>query len=76
MKDGYTGDQRFFLAFAQAWQNKTRPENAKQRLTTDPHSPPEFRCIGPTRNMDAWYAAFSVTSGKYALKPEDRARIW
>jgi putative endopeptidase len=74
--DGLTGDQRFFLAFAQAWQNKTRPENAKQRLTTDPHSPPEFRAIGPTRNMDAWYAAFSVTSGKYALKPEDRARIW
>jgi putative endopeptidase len=74
--DGLTGDQRFFLAFAQAWQNKTRPENAKQRLTTDPHSPPEFRCIGPTRNMDAWYAAFGVTSGKYALSPEERARIW
>jgi putative endopeptidase len=74
--DGLTGDQRFFLAFAQAWQNKTRPENAKQRLTTDPHSPPEFRTIGPTRNMDAWYAAFGVTSGKYALSPEDRARIW
>jgi len=74
--DGLTGDQRFFLAFAQAWQTKTRPENAKQRLTTDPHSPPEFRVIGPTRNMDAWYAAFGVTSGKYALRPEERARIW
>jgi putative endopeptidase len=74
--DGMTGDQRFFRAFAQAWQSKVRPDAAKQRIAADPHSPPEFRVVGPTRNIDAWYDAFGVKSGKYALSPEDRARIW
>jgi putative endopeptidase len=74
--DGLTGDQRFFLAFAQAWEDKTRDDATKQQMASDPHSPSKFRAIGPTRNIDAWYAAFGVKDGKYYLKPEDRARIW
>jgi putative endopeptidase len=48
----------------------------KQQLASDPHSPAQFRVIGPTRNVDAWYAAFGVNAGNYFLKPQDRARIW
>ena len=49
----------------------------KQLVATDPHSPPEFRVIGPVRNIDEWYAAFDVQPGtKYYLAPEDRVRIW
>jgi putative endopeptidase len=75
--DGLTGDQRFFLAYAQAWRNRVREDALKARIASDPHSPPEFRVIGPTRNDDAWYAAFSVQpGGKYVLAPTDRVRIW
>jgi putative endopeptidase len=74
--DGLTGDQRFFLAFAQAWQRKSRDDAIKQQLASDPHSPAQFRVIGPTRNIDAWYAAFQVNGGKYYLKPDERVRIW
>ncbi len=75
--DGLTGDQRFFLAFAQAWKTKMRDDALKQRIATDPHSPGHFRAIGPTRNIDAWYAAFDVEpGGKYYLAPADRVRIW
>jgi putative endopeptidase len=74
--DGLTGDQRFFLAFAQAWQNKTREDAQKRQIATDPHSAAKFRVIGPTRNIDAWYDAFGITGGRYALKPQDRVRIW
>ncbi len=75
--DGLTGDQRFFLAFAQAWRNKIRDDAVRQQVTTDPHSPARFRVIGPIRNNDAWYAAFAVQpGGKYYLTPADRVRIW
>ena len=75
--DGLTGDQRFFLAFAQAWKSKARDEALKQQMASNPHSPGHFRAIGPTRNMDAWYAAFDVQpGGKYYLAPADRVRIW
>ncbi|MBO9575651.1 MAG: M13 family metallopeptidase [Sphingobium sp.] len=75
--DGLTGDQRFFLAFAQTWKEKLRPEAAKEQLASDPHTPAQYRVIGPLRNIDAWYDAFSVkTGGKYALAPEERVRIW
>jgi putative endopeptidase len=74
--DGLTGDQRLFLAFAQVWREKERENALKEQLASDPHSPDRFRVIGPTRNIDAWYAAFGVTSGKYALAPQDRVRIW
>jgi putative endopeptidase len=73
---GLTGDQRFFMAFAQAWQSKQREAAIKQQVASDPHSPSIFRVIGPTRNVDAWYDAFQVKDGKYYLKPEDRVRIW
>ena len=76
--DGMTGDQRFFLAFAQTWRDKQRPEAAKQQVASDPHTPSQFRVIGPVRNVDAWYDAFGIKAGggKYALAPEQRVRIW
>jgi len=74
---GMTADQRFFLAFAQAWQDKSRDDSLKQQMASDPHSPSNFRVIGPTRNVDAWYAAFGVKPGdKFYLPPEKRSRIW
>lgn len=75
--DGLTGDQRFFLAFAQAWRSKQREDAIKQQVASQPHSPARWRIIGPVRNVDAWYKAFSVQAGaKYYLKPEDRTKIW
>ncbi len=75
--DGLTGDQRFFLAYAQAWQSKLREGAARSRLLTDPHSPPFFRVNGIVRNVDAWYAAFGVKPGdKLYLSPEQRVHIW
>ncbi|GAA4037759.1 M13 family metallopeptidase [Sphingomonas rosea] len=75
--DGLTGDQRFFLAFAQAWRGKARPEAIKTQVASDPHSPQRFRVIGPLRNLDAWYAAFKVgPDSKYYIAPKDRVRIW
>jgi putative endopeptidase len=75
--DGLTGDQRFFLAFAQAWRGEQRPEAIKTQVASDPHSPRRFRVIGPTRNLDAWYAAFNIKPGsKFYLPPEKRVRIW
>ncbi len=75
--DGYTGDQRFFLAWAQVWQRKYRQDALIQRLTTDPHSPSEFRVNGVVRNFDEWYEAFDVQpDDELYLPPEDRVRIW
>ncbi len=75
--DGLTGDQRFFLAFAQAWQSKDREDALKEQMASDPHSPSMYRVIGPLRNIDAWYASFNPAPGtKYYLKPQDRVRIW
>jgi putative endopeptidase len=75
--DGLTGEQRVFLGWAQVWRSKQREESLRQRVATDVHSPARFRVIGPTRNVDAWYAAFDVKPGdKYYVKPEDRVRIW
>jgi putative endopeptidase len=48
----------------------------RAQMASDPHSPAKFRVIGPLRNVDAWYTAFNITSGKYFLKPEERTRIW
>ena len=58
--DGLTGDQRFFLAFAQAWRGKTRDDALRAQIASDPHSPRQFRVIGPTRNVDIWYRSFEV----------------
>lgn len=75
--DTYTGSQRFFLAWAQAWRGKARPEAVRREVATDPHSPHEFRCNQIVKNLDEFYAAFGVTKedGLY-LAPEERVRIW
>jgi putative endopeptidase len=75
--DGLTGDQRFFLAFAQVWRGKQRDDAVKTQVATDPHSPRRYRIIGPLRNLDAWYAAFKITpDSKYYIPPDKRVRIW
>ncbi len=75
--DGFTGDQRFFLGWAQVWRAKAREDEIRRRLVTDPHSPPEYRVNGIVRNLDAWYDAFGVTEeNALYLSPEDRVRIW
>ncbi len=74
--NGFNDDQRFFLGFGQIWQNKQREAVLLQQLTTDPHTPGQFRPY-VVRNLDAWYDAFGVKPGdKFYLKPEDRARVW
>lgn len=75
--DGLTGDQRFFLSFAQAWRAKQRPDALKNQVATDPHSPARFRVLGPLRNIEAWYAAFGVKPGDAMyIAQEQRAKIW
>jgi putative endopeptidase len=75
--DGLSGDQRLLLAYAQAWRGKSREDALRTQMASDPHSPREFRVIGPTRNIDLWYSAFDVKAAdRYFLKPEDRVRIW
>ena len=75
--DGLTGDQRFFLAWAQVWQSKYRDEAMRQQLITGPHSPPQYRINGVVRNMDAWYEAFDVTpEDELYLPPVERVSIW
>lgn len=75
--DGFTGDQRFFLAFAQVWRGKYTDAAMRQQVLTNPHSPPHWRAVGPERNVDAWYAAFDVKPGdKMHIPPEKRVRLW
>ena len=75
--DGLTGDQRFFLAFAQVWREKQRDDALKSQVTTDPHSPGRFRVLGPIRNVQAWYDAFGITpDNPMYIPPEKRAHIW
>lgn len=75
--DGLTGDQRFFIAYAQAWQGKRREDAARQQLLTDPHSPAKYRVNGIVRNFDPWYAAFGVKPGDALyLSPEKRVKVW
>ena len=75
--DGLTGVQRVFFGWAQVWRTKSRDAEALRRLAIDPHSPPEFRCNGVVRNMDAYYEAFDVTeSDELYLEPDKRVRIW
>ncbi|WP_395611560.1 M13 family metallopeptidase [Allosphingosinicella sp.] len=73
---GWTGDQRFYLGWAQVWRRKYREANLLQRLLTDPHSPSEQR-VAVVRNLDPWYAAFNPTPGSALfLAPDRRVRIW
>ena len=75
--DGFTGDQRFFIAYAQSWQTKVREGALRQQILTNPHSPAEYRVNGIVRNVDAWYAAFNIQPGdKLYLPPEKRVHIW
>ncbi|WP_116810439.1 M13 family metallopeptidase [Steroidobacter cummioxidans] len=75
--DGLTGDQRFFLSWAQVWRTKIRDEALRAQVLSDPHAPPYFRVNGAVRNMDEWYAAFDVKPGdKLFLPPEQRVKIW
>lgn len=77
MVDGLSGDQRFFLAYAQAWRAKVREDAQRQALLTDPHSPATARVNGIVRNVDAWYKAFDIKPGdKLYLPPEKRVHIW
>jgi putative endopeptidase len=74
---GLTGDQRFFLSFAQSYRNKIRDEFMKMILVSDVHSPHRWRVDGTLRNIDEWYAAFGVKPGdKLYTRPQDRARVW
>ena len=74
--DGYTGDQRFFLGFGQVWQTKARDAAIRQQLTTDPHTPGNWRAY-VVRNLDPWYASFDVKPGtRYYLAPADRIKVW
>ena len=76
VKQGLTGDQRFFLAFTQSWRGVERDAQLRQQLKTDGHAPAEYR--GDTvRNLDAWYPAYKVTPDeKLYLKPDDRVQVW
>jgi predicted metalloendopeptidase len=75
--DGLTGDQRFFMGFAQVWRIKFRDDDLKNRLLTDPHPPSEYRANGTARNVPGFYSAFGVKEGdKMYLPPEQRVQIW
>jgi len=75
--DGFTGDQRLFLGYAQVWRYKAREETLRQRVLSDSHSPPEFRINGIVRNVDAWYDAMGVRPGdRLYLEPAARVRLW
>ncbi len=75
--DGFTGDQRFFLGWAQVWRRKYRDQELLKRLVTDPHSFSEFRTNGPTINIDGFYDAFDVKPGDRMYRPAaERVRIW
>ncbi|KPM13729.1 M13 family metallopeptidase [Citromicrobium sp. WPS32] len=74
--DGFTGDQRFFIAYAQTWATKMREAALRQRIATDGHAPGQYRAL-TVRNMDAWYKAFDVKEGdKLYLPPEKRVKVW
>jgi putative endopeptidase len=75
--DETTGEQRFFMAWAQAWREKIRDEALRNQVLADPHSPARFRCNGTVRNMDAWYTAFNVQEGQALFLPDaQRIEIW
>jgi putative endopeptidase len=73
---GFSGDQQFFIAYAQSWADKNRDAALRQQVLTDTHSPGQYRTL-TVRNIDSWYAAFDVQAGeKLYLAPGDRVRIW
>jgi endothelin-converting enzyme/putative endopeptidase len=75
-QEGFSGDQQFFIAFGQNWGSKTREAALRRQITTDSHSPGQYRAA-TVRNIDAWYPAFDVKPGqKLFLTEEERVRIW
>ncbi len=75
--DGFTGDQRFFIGYAQSWLNKSREESLRNLVATNPHSPEHFRVNGIVRNIPEFYKAFNVKPGdSLYLAPEQRVKIW
>jgi putative endopeptidase len=73
---GTTGDQRFYLGWAQVWRRNYREANLRQRLITDPHSP-SIQRVAVVRNLDPWYEAYSVQpNNKLYLAPAQRVRMW
>ena len=75
--DGYTPEQRFFLAFAQSWRRNTRPEMERLMIATDPHSPSRFRVLGPLSNMPEFLKAFGCDGENSMARPEAlRVKIW
>jgi predicted metalloendopeptidase len=76
VKDGFSGDQRFFISFGQSWRSKIRDAALRRQLATDGHAPEQYRADA-VRNLDAWYGAFSVQPPqKLYLAPKDRVRVW
>ncbi len=75
--DGFTGDQRIYLGWAQVWRGKSRDDALKQQIASDPHSPGYYRVNGTIRNQPGWYSAYDVKAGdKLYIAPEDRVKIW
>ena len=72
-----SSEQRFFLAFAQGWREKTRPESLRQQVQSDPHAPPVYRVLGPLANTAAFAEAFQCNANAAALRPAaKRTVIW
>ena len=76
VKGGLSGEQRFFLAFAQRWRKAQGEDALRKQIATDTHAPGEHRS-NTVRNVEAWYKSYNVVPGdKLYVKPEDRVRIW
>jgi putative endopeptidase len=75
--DGFTPEQRVFMAWAQVWRTLWRDDALRQQIINGPHSPGQIRAFAPLRNADEWYKAFDVKPGdRHYIPPEQRARIW
>jgi predicted metalloendopeptidase len=75
--DGFTGDQRFFMGWAQVWRSKMRDDELRQRLLTDPHSPGMYRAFVSLTNLEPFYEAFDVKEGDGMYRPpEQRVKVW
>ena len=76
VKEGFSGDQRFFISYGQSWRDKIRDQELRRRIATDGHAPDQYRAA-VVRNLDSWYDAFSVhPPQKLYLAPPDRVRVW